>query len=340
MPVNKDAYARYRLIDERLRRPLGAPTLDDLIRYVSDKLGKTVAKRTIQQDLQNMRWNEELGFKAPIVYDRREKVYRYQDSGYSIFRLPVHEYDLQGLEIAIGILKQFSSLPFIKEFEEAILRIADSLKINRQMITSNSTLLEIDHPPAGGYKGAKWIDHLAEGILARKLVRLSYQSYQRNTPKEYLIAPYHIREYQHRFYVIGNSVKEQPPKIRTFALDRIVDIWPTNKSFEVSEDFDHQALFQHVIGISDPEKSPEHIELWFTPQQAKYVLGQPIHASQTLIEETPEGSRIGLEVVINHELVMLLLSYGANVKVLSPSHLAERIRAEAERMLARYGAAG
>ena len=49
MPLNRDAFTRYRLIDERLRRK-PHPTLEGLIAHVSENLDKPVSKRTVQLD--------------------------------------------------------------------------------------------------------------------------------------------------------------------------------------------------------------------------------------------------------------------------------------------------
>ena len=52
--------------------------------------------------------------------------------------------------------------------------------------------------------------------------------------------------------------------------------------------------------------------------------------------KTKTEMKISLELVINHELKMQLLSYGENVKVLQPKTLAEEIKAEAKKMLKLY----
>ena len=135
MPKNKDAVSRYRWIDERLRnKRLKKPTLDDLIEFVSRKMDKSISVRTIQKDIQDMRHDPELNYHAPIVYDRASGTYAYEDETYSINNIPIEEADLEGLEIAIGILEQFRSLPVIEQFEDAILKIAASLKQNREVL--------------------------------------------------------------------------------------------------------------------------------------------------------------------------------------------------------------
>ncbi|MCF6402347.1 WYL domain-containing protein [Chitinophaga filiformis] len=333
MPKNKDAVSRYRWIDERLRnKRLRKPTLEDLIEFVSAKMGATISVRTIQKDIQDMRHDPELNYQAPILYDRSSGTYRYEDETYSINSLPIDEADLQGLEIAIGILEQFRSLPVIVQFEDAILKIAASLKKNREVLEHKGL---IKFARATQYKGAAHIPFIVDAIKGREVIRIAYQSFDRNEPKEHWVEPYHLREYQYRFYLIGKSQKAKGGTLLTFALDRIVDIWPTNKTFD-EKNFDDASYYQHAIGVTVPQGAPEQVVLSFTPLQGKYIKSQPIHPSQQIEKDNDKECRISLNVVINHELQMLLLSYGANVTILQPAHLAERMAAEAKAMLQNY----
>lgn len=333
MPKNKDALSRYRWIDERLRnKRLPKPTLDDLVRYVSDKMDDTVAVRTIQKDLEDMRNDPELNYFAPIRYNRSSKAYHYEDENFSISNSPIDEADLQGLEVAIGILEQFRSLPVIQRFEDAILKIAASLKMNRQEL-ENRGLIKFSR--GSQYKGAELIPEIVDAIKNLEVIRIAYQSFDRSEPKEHWVEPYHLREYNHRFYLIGKSQKAKGGTVLTFALDRIVQLWPTNKHFD-EKNFDDASYFQHAIGITVTEGQPENIVLSYTPHQGKYVKTQPMHPSQVILKDDEEECRVGLQIVINHELIMLLLSSGGRVKVLEPQHLADRLKQEAEEILKRY----
>lgn len=334
MPLNKDALTRYRLIDERLRNNmLPKPSLAQLIEYVSGKMERDVSRRTILLDIKNMRENSDLNYHAPIEFDHYQKGYYYSEEGYSINNLPVTEYELQGLEIAIGILRQFNNLQIIKEFEDAILKIADSVSINRKKRESNG-LIHLDAPPR--YKGLEWIPAIADAIRSREILRISYQSFDRKEPKEYRIEPYHLREYNNRFYVFAKSTKETKPGLRTFGLDRIIDIWPAGQYFE-EKSFDETGYFKNLIGISfTPDEKPKKIVLSFTPQQGKYLKTQPLHQSQKILKDNNQECRIELELVPNYELMMILLSYGSKVKVIQPKMLAEKIKQEAENMMRLY----
>ncbi|MBO9731608.1 MAG: WYL domain-containing protein [Chitinophaga sp.] len=333
MPKNKDAVSRYRWIDERLRnKQKPKPTLENLIEYVSDKMGTGISVRTIQKDIQDMRQDPELNYMAPIVYDRSSGTYRYSDDSFSISNSPIEEADLQGLEIAIGILEQFRSLPVVQQFEDAILKIAASLKMNREALQHKGL---IKFARAAQYKGAEHIPEIVDAIKNLEVIRIAYQSFERDEPKEHWVEPYHLREYQHRFYLIGKSQKTRGGAVITFALDRVVKIWPTMKHFD-EKNFDDASYFQHAVGITVHDGEPENVLLSFEPRQGKYIKSQPIHASQKIVEDNSKECRISLNVVINPELTMTLLSYGGQVKVLQPAHLAKKMAEEAKAMAALY----
>ncbi|PUZ22038.1 Predicted DNA-binding transcriptional regulator YafY, contains an HTH and WYL domains [Chitinophaga costaii] len=333
MPKNKDAVSRYRWIDERLRnKRLPKPTLEHLIGFVSEKMGKDISTRAIQQDIYDMRNDQELAYFAPILYDRKTGTYRYEEESYSINNNPIDEADLQGLEIAIGILEQFRSLPVVAQFEDAILKIAASLKMNRDAL-QNQGLIRFAR--ATQYKGAEFIPEIVDAIKGLEVIRIAYQSFNRDEPKEHWVEPYHLREYQHRFYLIGKSQQAKGGSVLTFALDRIVKLWPTNQHFD-AQNFDDATYFQHSLGITVPGGDPEEVRLSFTPQQGKYIKSQPIHPSQEIVKDTEESCEVKLQLVVNPELRMLLLSYGANLKVLAPQSLVKDLADEAKRMAALY----
>jgi len=333
VPKNKDAVSRYRWIDERLRnKRLPEPTLESLIEYVSEKMDAVISTRTIQKDIQDMRQDPELNYMAPIVYDRSSRTYRYTDENYSIGQMPIEEADLQGLEIAIGILEQFRSLPVIQQFEDSILKIAASLKMNRDELQHQGL---IRFTRTSQYKGAEHIREIVDAIKNLEVIRIAYQSFDRDEPKEHWVEPYHLREYQHRFYLIGKSQQTRGGAVLTFALDRIVKLWPTMKFFD-QKNFDDASYFQHAIGITVHDGEPEEVLLSFTPRQGKYLKTQPIHASQKIIKDTETACHISLHVVINPELIMTLLSYGANVKVLQPASLVKRMKEETQQMMKSY----
>ena len=75
---NKNALTRYRLIDNRMTiRQKTAPSLQELVDYVSEKMGAPISVASIQKDIYAMRYDESLGFNAPIEYDMYKKGFKY-----------------------------------------------------------------------------------------------------------------------------------------------------------------------------------------------------------------------------------------------------------------------
>ena len=283
-------------------------------------------------DLQEMRQNQNLNFNAPIVYDKTEKIYRYIDEKYSIHNLPVSADELHGLDFAISILDQFKHLPAIKEFEDAIRRIASTVKENKEA-RGESDHIQLDKPFI--IKGIEFVEPVLKAISERRVLKFKYQKHGSDEVSENFLEPYLIKEAKNFWYVIGKRINKKEQKVLTFALDRIHEMQLTDETFS-EEKIDKKNFFKNVVGVTLGEGKPEKVVLSFLPLQGKYVKTIPIHASQQIIKETKTELKISLELVINHELKMQLLSYGENVKVLQPKTLAEEIKAEAKKMVKLY----
>ena len=331
MAITKEAYSRYLAIDNCLRRKQGA-TLQKLIEFVSDKLARPIAERTIQQDLQMMRYDQSLGFEAPIVFDRTRKVYLYSDENYSIQRMPVSADDLNGIDFAISLLNQFKQIPIIKEFEDAIQKIAASVQLNREALGEENYFYFNTN---NSYKGIEFIEKIGKAIRQKNSIEISYQSFQQNKAKTHLIDPLFIREYKGRFYLIGNSNAKNTSKTLTFSFDRLKEVTLTDLTFEAQQ-IDKKEFYENTFGVTVTDQKPEEVELFFNAIQANYILSQPMHSSQKVLKQTKEGVTIALKTQINKELVMQLLSYGAGVKVKKPASLKREIKEELKKAIDQY----
>jgi predicted DNA-binding transcriptional regulator YafY len=329
MPYNKDAYTRYKLLDQRIKNTRKTPpTLAQLVEYVSDKLGKTVSTSSIQKDIEAMRHDTNLGFLAPLEYNKAVKGYIYTETDYSIDKMDISEEDLQGLETAIGILEQFKGLPAIKYFEEAISKISASVQKNRDANKENIFLL--DRP--NQYLGAEFMHTIVEAIRDKRVLKINYQSFTKPTAKEHVVHPYFIKEYEARLYLIANDIAPgKAAKFLTFSFDRIKTVKESYDSFK-QEYVDKKNYFTNALGVSYIDGTPQKIVLSFAPTQAGYLKTQPIHHSQKILVDNSKEFKIELLLVINPELKMRVLSNGSKVKVLEPKELKDFVAAEAKEM--------
>ncbi len=331
---HKNAYARYNLIDQRLtNKNLPAPKLQELVDFVSEKLDTDISVSSIQKDIYAMRYDSALGFDAPIEFDRYARGYVYTDPDFSINKMPVSADDLKGLEFAITILEQFKDIPAIKVFEDAITKIASSVKQNINNEQPGQEVFILDRP--NSYKGIEFMPLVVEAIRERKELVLKYQPFGKEE-KKHTVRPFFIREYKARLYLIAHDIHPtKAAKTLTFSFDRMNDVIKMNSTFS-EESMNNKAYFDATIGISRTDEKPQRIELSFLPQQANYLISQPLHHSQKTKKQSESEFVVTLDVVINYELIERIKGYGAQVKVLKPARLAQEIKDDAAAVLRNY----
>lgn len=325
MAQNKNALLRYRTIDRCLRNTARRWTLQDLVDACSDALyeyeGKQdlVSTRTVQLDLQMMR-SSRLGYEAPIeVYDK--KFYRYSDPEYSISNRPLSQHDIDVLNRTIDLLRQFDEFDRFHDMADVVSRLQDKVA----SASSRRPIVDFERNP--NLKGLEHLNALYDIIASRQTVYVNYRSFNSRQPRPFILFPYLLKEYRNRWFLFGSRAGDM--KLFNLALDRIVDFHscpdiPYKENPEFTDDF-----FSDVVGVTKHSRlRKEHVVLLADNLQASYILTKPIHASQQLIEKNKaDGSTtFSLDVVVNHELEALLLTFSPGLRVLEPASLAARLR--------------
>jgi predicted DNA-binding transcriptional regulator YafY len=340
MPANKYALLRYRIIDRMISskyKPF--PTKEDLRQACEDELygseGDHVSISTIEKDIYAMRNENNLGYYAPIAFSKAEKGYYYEDPDYTIDELPLNNDDLEAIQLAANTLNQFRGLDMFKNSEAAIEKILDRFALNpgnREGAISQYVQFET----APSYKGGKHLANMLTAIKHRKIVKFNYAKYSGGKQKHYILHPYLLKEYRNRWYVIGFNPDKNA--VVVFGLDRVVgEPDYTDLDFKPDESFEPSIYFEHSIGITAVEESPEKIHLRFSPLTGKYIESQPLHPSQKIIRNDEVALEVELELCITKELIMQILSYGYDVQVKSPEKLKKQIQRQLQATLKNYG---
>ena len=169
-------------------------------------------------------------------------------------------------------------------------------------------------------KGIEFITPLFDAILNKKTLHIEYKSFKDTTINSFVISPYYLKQYNNRWYLLGQI--ENYNTLTVIALDRIINFKEACLSFIENTMYDFNEYFEDIVGVSrEKDKLPEIITLFFTSNKAPYIKTKPIHGSQKLKKEDAKGIVITIEVIVNYELKSLLLSFGNEVKVLSPDWL-------------------
>ena len=324
MAVNKNALIRYKTIDKCLQNNYRKWTLNDLIEACSDALyefeGKDVdvSKRTVQLDIQMMR-SDKLGYNAPIVvYDR--KFYKYEYENYSITNSPISNQDLAKLSEAVSFLKQFQGFSHFSELGTMVQKLEDHVYTQK---THEKPL--IDFEKNDNLKGLEFLDKVYQFILKKQTIKMTYQSFKARQENTFDFYPYLLKEYRNRWFVIGK--RKASEGIMNLALDRIISVEKSSKSFLEDSDFDSELYYKKAIGVSiSPTLESETVILYIKHKQAPYVLTKPFHHSQKEVSRDNYGVTISLDVQLNFELEKEILGLGEGIKVIAPERLKRNIK--------------
>jgi len=330
MPANKYALVRYRVIDRCLNdksKPL--PSREDFREACEEALygsgGGRVSLSTIDKDISAMKNESELGYDAPIVYNRELKGYYYSEEGYSIGQLSLGEEDLEALRFAAAILKQFRDMPILDQYQNAVDKITNRLTISPNPEDDQlDRYIQFERSTVSG--GNEYLGPLLSAIQSQTVCELKYRGFRDDRIKDYVIHGLLLKEYSNRWYLIAH-VPSRGGRL-TFGLERIVAIQATEERFERPVDFDSDRFFRYSVGITESREAPVIVRLRCAPVAGKLLRTQPIHPSQKVVKEDAEGIEIELKVIPTPELESLILSFGSQVKVISPPDLTQKIRSE------------
>jgi predicted DNA-binding transcriptional regulator YafY len=349
--ANKNQLVRYLIIDELLRnRQKRYPSKRELIHTIQERTEQEYSDSSLEKDLRAMREH----FKAPIEFHNLRRGYFYgykehtnsdlmiyeEDERYKFMVISMSQKDLAAINLAESILEGFKDTGIFQEFSGAIDKVLDAVEISKQLgINEDSkirkSVVQMDTPVY--VKGREFLAEIVRAIREQKQVQFDYQKFDQIEENQRILHPYLLKEYKGRWYLVGYD--EHKKRLSTFGLDRMSRLYLIDKQALSSEitGFQPQSYYQNCLGIyRDVEKQPEEIILSFSPFRANYIKTQPIHSTQKELLDIPTEYRISLQLLINQELIMEILSYGNEVKVIAPQHLAQNIAENLQKTLELY----
>ena len=319
MSTNKHALIRYRVIDKCLRQVDKAWNWKTLAEACSTEIEKvtnkptTLSERTIKGDLQNMRVNKALGYYAPIEYDRAEKSYYYSDRSYSITEAPLNRSDSNELKNVIGLLRQFTGFQHLEGIENIVQKLE---LLAYESTTKAKNIVHLAQPAI--IPGQKWLDQLYDAVKEEKALTMQYKPFDKEGFTS-IISPYLLKEFDNRWYLYA---KNHDKGLRTYGLERITALSTTLQEYQPAENFQPEQYFKDIIGITlEPNKKVQTITFEVKGNTVNYIRTKHLHSTQ---KEVRDGV-FELELIPNFELESVLLSYGENIKILSPKSLQTKL---------------
>ena len=324
MPTNKNAQLRYQVLDRCFSDFHHHYEINDLLDKVNEALfdlyGTVVSIRQIRDDIKYMR--DRVTFNAPIKayqYDGKKCYYRYEDRSFSIFNNELSTEEITTLRSTIDMLGRFRGAPSNAWLEEVI----SNLEYRFGVKPNNENVVSFDQNEL--LKGLEFLGELIDSAMKHQPLTLLYRTFTGNE-RQAVIHPYHIKQFNNRWFLIGLQEGNHGNYITNKALDRIVKFSRANVPFIPNITINFNEYFNDIIGVTLPDDhlEVEKIILKFDAERFPYVVNKPIHHSQIILDE--KSFTIQLTIRPNKELESRIFSYGGQVEVIQPLWLREQIK--------------
>jgi len=323
MSVNKNALIRYQVLDRCFRNTGRLYFWEDLLEecnkalFEFDSKNEGIKRRQLFDDMRFM--ESEQGWSVPLARVRkgRRVYYRYENLDFSINNQPLNDSEAEQIKSALQILSRFSGSPQFEWVNELIPRLESKFGLierKKEVIKFESNV---------DLKGLNHLTPLFNAIINERVLSVKYKDFKSSEAYEVTFHPYYLKQYNNRWFAFGLNPYKGAPNWN-LALDRILEISETNLEYEASQT-DWEEYFYDLVGVSRPMGlEPQEIILKFSPEVSPYVITKPIHPSQKS-KNGPTGLEVRIKVIPNFELQKLILSYGEQVEVISPTDLRECI---------------
>ena len=269
----------------------------DYLQMQDDNLQIGFSKRTLQRDIKEIR----NVFGIDIEYSKFQK-------GYFISQ---NENENMNFQRMMEAFEMFNSLNLAQDLTPFI-----HLEKRRPQGTEN-------------------LYGLLHAIKNRLQIKFTYQKFWEEELSQRLVEPYALKEFKNRWYIMAKDSKDN--NIKSFALDRLTNLEITNLNYQYPDNYSIEQSYRYCFGIISPnDEEPQDIILSFDPFQGKYIKTLPLHDTQQVLVDNDEEMKIKLKLCLTHDLVMELLSFGDNLKVIEPKSLADQIKQAHEKAYRQY----
>lgn len=295
--MSKRGYiSRYLLILKKLKRDTYI-TFEELQSYLErqfeflqendDSLLTTISKRTLQRDFKDIKTL----FGVEVEYSRAHK-------GYHIGSDETKDEKLQRTIEAVDMLNSINLSEGLAPFVIYEKRRAS---------------------------GTDNIYGLIHAIKQKVQIGFTYRKYGDDEISERKVAPYVLKEFRYRWYLLARDNKDGI--VKSFALDKLSNLTITSHRIAQEKTYDVYDDYKYSFGIMSPnDTQPTDIILSFKPLQGRYVKSLPLHETQEVLVDDKTEIRFGFKVFLTDDFIMELVSYGESMKVIQPAKLARRIK--------------
>ncbi|NJD18735.1 MAG: YafY family transcriptional regulator [Gemmatimonadetes bacterium] len=292
-----------------------------------------ISPATFKRDIEYMKTR----LHAPIEYDRDNGGYRYSQKAASgpKFQLPglwFNASEVHALLTMQELLRGLDPGILAPHVEPLRARLNSLLESRDSTVEEISRRIRIVRMAARGMK-LEFFELAATATLKRQRMVITFWSRNSNQTTERVVSPQRLVFYRGNWYL--DAWCHLRDGIRSFALDGVRAARVLEEKARNVPEADLNEYLASTFGIF-AGKPKGWAKLRFSPTAARWVAHEKWHSKQRSRFET-DGSYI-LEVPFgdDRELVMDILKYGPECRVLEPKELAEKVAGLAKAAAAQY----
>jgi len=252
---------------------------------------------------------------APIEFDQQKNGFYYTEDNFNLpFENSPRIIFLLGM---LGRLAEETGLRDLPEIKQLEMRLSSMVGQEYAHLSDSihCEWVEVEYPDPGIF------DTIIEAIVKKRQLAISYRTPSKDSTTR-TVEPLKVINYQGRWYLSAWCLLRGGH--RTFHVARIISA-ELNESSPSTHDLTDSELDRSFGIFKGPPRYTA--EILFTGTAAELVKHQVWHKDQEILEEV-NGTILKIPVHDDREIMMKILQYGDQAKVISPDKLASKIHAE------------
>jgi predicted DNA-binding transcriptional regulator YafY len=287
--------------------------------------------RTAYRDLSDLQL---AGF--PLYTEKGEKGNRWKFVDTYKFQVPppFTFTELMALHLSRDLFQVFQGTVFFESAESLFKKVQATLPPQAlAYLEQIQSKFHISIKPYKDYeKFRKIIEQVNQAAENCQRIEVFYKPLRSKKDIQRKIDPYKIWFFEGTIYIIGFCHLRN--QIRTFVIDRIKMLRPTNEKFEQPDDFDLNEYTKHSFKVMRDELY--NLKVLFAPTCARYVDEKIWHESQQTKKLSDGSLEMTLRVAGLDEIKHWIMGFGSEAYVKEPERLKDMVRADFKKALVQY----
>ncbi len=293
-----------------------------------------ISPATFKRDLEYLR--DRLG--APVIWDRQRRGYRLdlKQATASSFELPGLWFNSQQIHALLTMHQLLDALHpslltlHVEPLKQRIESLLEGEDHSSEQLRRRIRILHMNARPVQ----PAHFEVISSALLAGRRLRVVHYNRRRDEETEREISPQRLVYYRDNWYL--DAWCHLRGGVRSFSMEAIRRAVPQERKSRRVADKTLDGILAAGYGIFGGSRT-HTAQLRFTPERARWVSSETWHPQQKGRLEADGSYLLEFPYSDDRELSMDILRQGAEVEVVAPASLRERVARQAAAVMKRYG---